>query len=131
MARTASIGISIKEVEAFAEVLSLIETMKAERNRLRAKVASIREIAAEAVNDHETPEMRLAMIVRLCDFDREADGSVTTTTGTSATPRPMSGGRHTPLSMRPWLAQVGRHGEVDCGHWNCVVCTPLRGGQRD
>jgi hypothetical protein len=22
---------------------------------------------------------------------------------------------------------IGRHGEVDCGHWNCVLCTPLRG----
>lgn len=55
-----------------------IEHWKAKAERLDAKLAAIREIAAEAVNDHETPEFRLAMIVRLCDLTevgRESDGA--------------------------------------------------------
>ena len=41
--------------------------LQAERDALRTKITAIREIAAEPVNKFETPHLRLAMIVRLCD----------------------------------------------------------------
>ncbi|HVH77992.1 MAG TPA: hypothetical protein VM782_01260 [Stellaceae bacterium] len=24
------------------------------------------------------------------------------------------------------MSEFTRHGETDCGHWNCLVCEPLR-----
>lgn len=62
MSRTAGLRVRADEL---VQLGALALELKAERDALRSKLKAIGEIATEAVNEFETPEMRLAMIVRL------------------------------------------------------------------